>query len=1054
MWLSNFSVRRPVTIIMAVCIVLILGFVSFTNLSVDLYPDFNLPYALVMTNYEGAGPEEVENLVTRPLEETMATLSGVDQIFSESIPGTSMIFIAMNWGTDMDFATLKMREQIDFVTTFMPSDIDKPMVLQMDPSMMPILEIGVTGTDDLAFLRDLVENEIKDRLLRIDGVASIYTTGGLTREIHVLIDPARLNAYGISMDQVMGALRSENVNFSSGQVIDGNREFLVRTMGQYESIEDIGNVVLSLPRGGHIYLRDLGEIKDTHKEVNQITRVNGEPSIGVHIVKQSKTNTVQVANKVKAELAKIEQELPGTVKMNIGFDQSQFINESIARVVQNTLIGGLLAIVVLLLFLRNLRSTLVIATAIPISIISTFILIYFNNLTLNMMTLGGIALGIGMMVDSSIVILENIYRHGQQGYSKIEAAKEGAGEVSSAVIAATITTLAVFLPIVFVQGIAAELFRGLALTVSFALATALVVALTLIPMLASKLLVVNGNGKGNGNSKPTRQRSTPIKWASEGMGRFLDWLNDKYGALLAWSLGHRKTVVAVVVLALVGSLALIPKVGMSFLPSMDSGEISISVNLARGTVLEDTNAVAADVEEYLNSFVEVKSIFVSVAPPRDGMTGLGAAATERISIRAMLVDRDKRDRDSRIIADEIRKHLALIPGAEVSVRAVDASQDTGGGGVTPIQVKIKGSDLDVLQDLAEQVRSVVEQVPGTREVEIPSNEGDPEYRIYVDRARAAQYGLSVAQVAGTARAVLEGQVATRYRTGSSEIDVRVLYPDSYRESLKTLRDTYITSPTGMKVPLSMVAEIKSDRGPAKITREDQVRTYTVNSQLLGRDLGSVMKDIEEKVGAEVQIPRGYSIEYGGEMEEMVNAFSSLLLALALAIILVYMVMASQFESLMYPFVIMFTMPTTLIGVIVGLAVTGRELSVPTFIGVIMLAGIVVNNAIVLVDYINVLRRRGLERNEAILTAGPIRLRPILMTSLTTILALLPTALGIGVGAEVAAPMATAVVAGLLVSSIFTLVLIPVVYTLFDDLGNWTRRKIGWEDNQFKVDAGS
>ncbi|MBS3970470.1 MAG: efflux RND transporter permease subunit [Clostridia bacterium] len=1054
MWLSNFSVRRPVTIIMAVCVVLILGFVSLTNLSVDLYPDFNLPYALVMTNYEEAGSEEVENLVTRPLEEAMATLSGVDQIFSESIPGTSMIFIAMNWGTDMDFATLKMREQIDFVTTFMPTDIDKPMVLQMDPSMMPILEIGVTGSEDLAFLRDLVENEIKDRLLRIDGVASIYTTGGLTREIHVLIDPARLNAYGISMDQVIGALRSENINFSSGQVIDGSREFFVRTMGQYERIEDIGNVVLNLPRGGHIYLRDLGEIKDTHREVNQITRVNGEPSIGVHIVKQSKTNTVQVANKVKAELAKIEKELPGTVKMNIGFDQSQFINESIARVVQNTLIGGLLAIVVLLLFLRNLRSTLVIATAIPISIISTFILIYFNNLTLNMMTLGGIALGIGMMVDSSIVILENIYRHGQQGYSKIEAAREGTGEVSSAVTAATITTLAVFLPIVFVQGIAAELFRGLALTVSFALATALVVALTLIPMLASKLLVVNGNGKGNGNSEPPSQRSTPIKWASGGMGRFLDWLNDKYGVLLAWSLGHRKTVVAVVVLALVGSLALIPKVGMSFLPSMDSGEISISVNLARGTVLEHTNAVAADVEEYLNSFAEVKSIFVSVAPPRDGMTGLGAAATERISIRAMLVDRDKRDRDSRVIADEIRNHLALIPGAEVSVRAVDPSQDTGGGGVTPIQVKIKGSDLDVLQDLAEQVKSLVVQVPGTREVEIPSNEGDPEYRIYVDRSKAAQYGISVAQVAGTARAVLEGQVATRYRTGSSEIDVRVLYPDSYRESLKTLRDTYITSPSGMKVPLSMVAEIKSDRGPAKITREDQVRTYTVNSQILGRDLGSVMKDIEEKVGAEVQIPRGYSIEYGGEMEEMVDAFSSLLLALALAIILVYMVMAAQFESLMYPFIIMFTMPTTLIGVIVGLAITGRELSVPTFIGIIMLAGIVVNNAIILVDYINVLRRRGLERNEAILTAGPIRLRPILMTSLTTILALLPTALGIGVGAEVAAPMATAVVAGLLVSSVFTLVLIPVVYTLFDDLGNWTRRKIGWEDNQFKVDAGS
>ena len=1047
MWLSNFSVKRPVTVIMAVLIVIILGFVSFTNLSVDLYPDFSLPYALVMTNYEGAGPEEVENLVTRPLEETMATLSGVDEIMSESMPGTSMLFIAMNWGTDMDFATLKMREQIDFITTFMPSDIDKPMVLQMDPSMMPILEIGVAGGEDLAYLKDLVEKEIKDRLLRIDGVASIYTTGGLTREIHVLIDPARLNAYGLSMDQVVGALRAENVNFSSGQVIDGNKEYLVRTIGQYESIEDIGNIVLSLPTGGHIYLRDLGDIKDTHKDVNQITRVNGESSIGIHIVKQSKSNTVLVSNKVKDELAKIEGELPENVKMNIGFDQSQFINEAIDRVVRNTVIGGSLAIFVLLLFLRNVRSTLVIATAIPISIISTFTLIYFNNLTLNIMSLGGIALGIGMMVDSSIVILENIYRYGQQGYSKIEAAKQGAGEVSSAVIAATLTTLAVFLPIVFVEGIAAELFSDLALTVSFSLAMALVVALTLVPMLASKLLVINGNG-----SKAISPKSTPIKWASSGMGRFLDNLGDKYRVVLDWALGHRKTVIIVVLVSLIGSFAMLPMVGMSFLPSMDSGEISINISLARGTVLEETNAVATDIEEYLAAFPEVKSIFVSVAPPRDGMTGLGAAATERINIRTMLVASDKRTRDSREMADEIRTHLAKIPGAEISVRAVDASQDAGGGAVSPIQVKIKGTDLAVLQALSEQIKGIVETVPGTREVEIPSTEGDPEYRIYVDRARASQYGLSVGQVAGTTRAVLQGQVATRFRTGDSEIDVRVMYPNEYREGLKALQDSYITSPTGIKVPLSMVAEIRSDKGPASITREDQVRTFTVNSQIMGRDLASVMKDIEEKVGAEVQLPRGYVLEFGGEMEEMINAFGSLLLALALAIVLVYMVMASQFESLMYPFVIMFTMPTTLIGVIVSLAITGKEFSVPTFIGVIMLAGIVVNNAIVLVDYINVLRKRGLERNEAILSAGPIRLRPILMTSLTTILALLPSALGVGQGAEAMAPMAIAVVGGLSVSSIFTLVLIPVMYTLFDDLENWTRRKLGWESTQFDGDA--
>jgi len=1037
MWLSNFSIRRPVTVIMAVCIILILGFISLTGLSVDLYPEFNLPFILVLTSYDGAGPEEIENLVTRPIEESLATLSGVDEMFSQSTPGTSMVFIAMNWGTDMDFAALRIREQLDFVTAFMPDDVSSPMVLQMDMGMMPIIQFGVTGSDDLAFLRDLVENEIEERLLRIEGVASVGIAGGLTREIQVLIDPVALNAFGISMDQIIGALRSENMNFATGQIIDGNREFFVRTIGQFDSIHDIGNVVLSLPRGGNIFLRDVAEIRDTHRDVNQITRVNGEPSIGVDVIKQSGANTVQVANAVKAELARVERDLDGAIGINIGFDQSEFINESIGTLVQNTILGGALAILTIFFFLRNIRSTLVIATAIPISLISTFILMYFSDLTLNMMTLGALALGIGLMIDNAIVVLDNIYRHRQGGHSRIEAAKAGAGEVSGAVIAVTLTTCAVFLPIVFVQGIAAELFSDFALTVAFAIAMSLMVALTLIPMLASKLLVIE-------SEEAVQESKNPLKRISGLVGRFLEVLISKYRPILAWALGHRKTVVGIVFAAMVASLALVPMVGMAFLPSMDTGEISVRIDLARGTVLEETDALAVEVEEYLSSLPEVERIFTSVAPPRGGM---GGAATERVTFNIMLVDRSQRDRDFRIIADEIRNHLALIPGATVSVQAV--GMDGGGGaGGSPIQIRVLGSDLDVLHELSEQVRSVIETVPGIREAEVPSAQGDPEYKIYVDRAIAAQYGLSVAQVANTARIVLEGQVATRFRTGATEIDVRVMYPEHNREGLSALLDTYITSPAGIQVPLSMVAEVRSGIGLSVINREDQVRSVTVSAQIMDRDLGSIMRDIEERLDAEVQVPRGYSIEFGGDMEEMMDAFWSLLLALLLAIVLVYMVMASQFESLMYPFVIMFTIPTTIIGVILSLAITGRELSVPTFIGIIMVVGIVVNNGIILVDYINILRRKGLERNEAILTAGPVRLRPILMTTISTVLALMPVALGIGVGAEAMAPMATAVVGGLLVSSVFTLVLIPVVYTLLDDLGNWVKNIISWQGGQF------
>ena len=1036
MWLSSLSIRRPVSVIMAVCIILILGFISFGNLSVDLYPEFNLPFALVMTSYDGAGPEEIENLVTRPIEEAMATLNGVDQIFSESMPGSSMVFIAMNWGTDMDFAALRIREQLDFISGFLPDDAGSPMVFQMDMSMMPIMIFGVTGSDDLAFLRDFVENEIEERLMRIEGVASVGVIGGLTREIHVLVDPVRMGAFGLSIDQITGALRSDNINFATGQIVDGNREFFVRTIGQFDNIDDIGNIVLNLPRGGHVLLRDIADIRDTHRDVNQITRINGEPSIGINIMSQSGSNTVQVAAAIKTELERIEREQDGAIAVTIGFDQSEFINESIASVTESAALGGILAVVVLFVFLRNIRSTFVIAAAIPISLIAAFVLLYFGNLTINMMTLGGLALGIGLMVDNAIVVLENIYRHRQEGYSRIEAARLGAGEVSSAVTAVTLTTFAVFLPIVFVQGIAAELFRDLALTVTFALGVSLIVALTLVPMLSSKLLVVETVDK----------RIFLMQVLSRGIGTFLEWLNFKYKGVLSWALSHRKTVIAVVTVAMLGSFALVPMVGTSFLPSADAGEISIRVDLARGTVIEETDALAMEIEEYLSTLPEIESIFVSIAPPRDGF--LGGAATERISMDVRLVNLAERDRSAIFIADEIRSRLALIPGANIRVVALDPAGMAGGGG-SPVQIRVKGSDLGVLMGLAEEVQSVLETIPGIREVDIPAAHGDPEYKIYVNRLIAAQYGLSVAHVANTARAVLEGQTATQFRTGATEIAVRVMYPERHREGLGAMMDTYIMSPSGIQVPLSMVAEVQPGIGMARITREDQVRTLTVSAQIIGRDLGSIMVDAEERIGAEIQVPVGYSINLGGDMEEMMDAFASLFLALMLGIVLVYMVMASQFESLMYPFIIMFTIPTTFIGVVLSLAITGRELSVPTFIGIIMVVGIVVNNGIILVDYINILRRRGMERNEAILKAGPVRLRPILMTSISTILALLPIAIGIGVGAETTAPMATAVIGGLLMSSIFTLVLIPVVYTLFDDLGNWIKRMIGWQGGQFE-----
>ena len=1034
MKLPNFAVKRPVTIAMIVCMVLLLGGVSLSRLAIDLYPEINLPVAIVNTTYSGADPQEVEEMVTKPLEEILGTVSNVDQLTSETAEGSSMVAVWFNWGTDLDFATLQMREKIDFIKPMMPDDVSDPMVMQMDPAMMPILQLGLSGGKDLIDLKRIAEDKVTARLERIEGVASVYLTGGKTREIKVAVDPVKLQQYGLSLGQITQTLRTENINMSAGRVVDGKREFFARTLGEYDQVSDIGNVVLQIPTGGSVRLSEVADIQDGFQDMNQITRMNGGPSVGLVIMKESSVNTVAVATAVKEELKKLEGELDGDIEFHTVFDQSDFIEQAIGRVVNNTIIGGIFAVIILFFFLRNVRSTLVIALSIPISIISTFILIYFNNLTLNMMSMGGLALGVGMMVDSSIVILENIFRYRQEGRGMIEAATEGSNEVASAVVASTLTTVAVFLPIVFVEGIAAQLFKQLALTVSFALGASLLVSLTLIPMLSSKLLVIT-NGDHNGKRKSLLRRII------SSFDAIVKWLTRYYTRLLGWALGHRKTIVAIVTFALIGSFALVPRIGMEFLPKMDAGEMSINIELAKGSMLQDTDEVVQKVEDIIYDTEGVENIFTTVGPAQDQMTGLGGTQKNKAQIRVLMTDKGQRAKSTEQIVEEVRKKLSTIAGAEIKIAAVDPYQQ--GMTASPISVKIKGDDLDVLKDLADEVIQIVDDVPGTREVESSFAKGSPELQLIIDRDKAARYGLNAATLASTVNTAMQGQVATRYKSNEDEIDVRVIYPKRSNTTLQDLESLTVPSPMGFNVPVSEVITIVSDTGPGTISREDQVRMATVNSQIVGRDLASVSKDIESQlVQLRTELPNGYEVALGGEQEEMMDAFGNLLLALLLAIVLVYMVMASQFESLVHPFVIMFSLPTTFIGVVLGLVITGRTFSVPTFIGVIMLAGIVVNNAIVLVDYINILQGRGQERNEAIMQAGPIRLRPILMTTFTTVLALIPTALGIGAGSESSAPMAVAVVFGLSASMMFTLVFVPVVYTIVDDFGGWTRAKIG------------
>ncbi len=1031
MKVTEFSVKKPVTIFMVFLAVLLIGVVSFSRLAVDLFPNFNLPIAAVITSYSGAGPEEVENMVTKPLEESLGTVQRVDNISSYSSFGSSIVLVEFTNGTDMDFASLNMREKIDLVKGYLPSDAGDPMVMTMDPSMMPVMVIGfAAGQYDLDQLKEIAEDTVQPRIERQEGVASVDIIGGYDREIHVVLDPVKMDAYGLSASTVAQYLQADNVNLSVSTVQDGDKEYSVRAVGQYASLDDIRNTNIMLSGGNSILLSDIAQVTEGHAKVSSIARINGEPAIALSISKQSDANLTAVAGNIEKEMTKIQADLPDNITLVPIMNQADYINMVIDTLVSNLVIGAILAILVLLVFLRNGRSTLIIAISIPLSLIATFALIYFSGMTLNLMTLGGLALGVGMMVDASIVILEGIVRKQEEGMGRIQAAISGAGELANAVVASALTTIAVFLPIVFTSGVVSSLFKDLAFTVSFSLIVSLVVALTLVPMMASKILKVEQGEKKNGWYQKLDHK----------VGNFLAAMDEKYRKLLHWALDHRKKVIIGVTIMLVASLLLFPVVGMEFLPASDSGQLSITITMENGTPLEETDRVVTIVENHLADLGADVDIIYSSIGGGGSMMSMGGAGSESASITVMLVGKEDRKKGIAQIADELRQELQGIPAAEISVAATDATGMSALSGGAALSIEIKGDDMTILRNLSDEVQDIVASVEGTREVDSSLDDTKEQMEISINRNKASQYGLTLPQITSAVRAAFEGQIATTYKSGGSEVDVRLIYPEEYRKNLTDMKNLTIMAPTGMKVSLDQIAAFTVNASPVTIQRDNQSRIVNVTSQIYGRDLNSVSQDVQAKLNAMV-LPAGYSVSMGGSVQEMMDAFSDLSFALILAILLVYMVMASLFESLTYPFIIMFSMPTAFIGIILSLLLTGRTINVSSFIGIIMLAGIVVNNAIVLVDNINRLRKEeGMERRAAIEKAGPQRLRPILMTTLTTILAMFPLALGLGEGAELSAPMGTVVFGGLTVSSIFTLVLVPVVYTIVDDLGKKLRNK--------------
>jgi HAE1 family hydrophobic/amphiphilic exporter-1 len=1040
MKIVNFAVKRPVTITILVTVVIMLGIFTYSKMGLNLLPEMKLPVAAVMTTYTGAGPEEVEQ-VSKTLEGTLAGLSNVKTIQSISSSGSSIIILQYNWGTDMDLAATDIREKIGIVEKYLPAEVDKPMVIKMDPNMMPILQLGISGGDNmsLAQLQSLAEDVIEPRLSRLPDIASVVITGGLVREVKVDVDPVKLQNYGLSLSSINQVLQAENFNMSSGTMVEGQRKYYVRSLQQFESIDDIKKVAILNAAGSPIYLRDIATITDGYKDDRQMTRVDQKAAVGISCLKQSDANTVEACNSIKAEIANIQKELGVKLNVKITVDQSDFINKSLNSTKTTILEGSLMAILVLFLFLRNMRSTLIVFTAIPLSIVATFVLMYFNGSTLNLITLGGLALGLGRMIDDSIVVFENIYRHRTLGLSPLDAALTGASEVGNAVIASTLTIMVVFLPIIFTEGIAGIIFKPLGLTVGFAVFCSLLVALTVVPLMSSRLLTDQAmEKKKTGGGRIAR--------ITERFGVWLDNLGETYKKMVAWALSHRKTVISTVTVLMLLACAAVPLVGAEFMPKMDSGEISIALEMDKGTTIDQTEKVVNQMENILHNIPEVKTIFTSIGGSGNMFLSQGVQSDQG-AITVKLVPRGERKKDVDTVSEQIRQAMSSLPGAKITVSI--PQNFSMGTSTSDISVQVRGDDLTVLRDLSNQISTIVRNVPGTREVTSSLADGNPEMQIRIDRERAATYGLTPIQVAAEIKNAMQGTIATRYKVSGQEVDVRVGYTPQNHDDYTSLENLKILTALGAQVELSQIASFELAEGPISITRVDQVRQAEITGSLLNRDLKAVMSDIQTRVD-KINLPAGYTIQYGGSNQDMIDSFKSLALALLIAIILVYAVMAILYESFFTPFVIMFSIPTAFIGVVAGLLITGRTFNVTAFIGVIMLVGVAVANAIVLVDYIKRLIDGGMERNLAIIEAGRVRLRPILMTALATILAMLPMATGLGEGAETQAPMATVVIGGLLASTFITLLLIPVVYSLFDDWGQKIRKR--WAGRKGEITA--
>ncbi|MEH6383165.1 MAG: efflux RND transporter permease subunit [Colwellia sp.] len=1067
-------VKRPVTVAMFTLAVMLFGMVGFSRLSVSLLPDLSYPTLTVRTDNAGAAPAEIEQLISKPIEESVGVVKGIRKVHSISKAGQSDVVIEFEWGVAMNFATQNVREKLDIIA--LPKDVNKPIILRFNPALDPIIRLGLSTENThpraLKKIRTFAEQEIKRQLETISGVAAVQLGGGLQQEIQVVFDQEKAARRGITAQSIVSRIQSENINMSAGRVYDGQQEYLVRTVNQFVSLEQLGNMIVKQADGKTIYLKDIAQVIDGEKERTDITRINNNEAIELAIYKEGDANTVTVAKAVNAKLAKLEETLPEELTFTVIYDQSEFIVNAVDEVKSAALIGGLLAMLILYLFLGNFFNTIIISLAIPISIIATFNLMFANDISLNIMSLGGIALAVGLLVDNAIVVLENIARYREKGASIIDAAIKGTDEVSGAVIASTLTTLAVFFPLAFVTGFAGQLFSDQAMTVTFALLASLVVALTLIPMLASRQFSqhkLTPENENNDNSLVKEIAKTPLtkrkktvkvmlhilgfpfllifnylplfftkvlllitnlitkvlsfifKPAHRVFSFYFEKLASAYSRLLKLALKNRTVLVGLSLFFAIAVMSLLPKIAVELVPEVAKSEFTIELTLPQGTPINITDMRLKDLAATIAKDERVKH---SYSLAGSGSLMMSSASKGGENWGQLLVALYSSD-DLESVKAVVRAKVAQM--ADVNAEIAQTEMFTT---ERPLQIILSGYDLVALKKYSDQLIQNMSMDNQFIDLNNSLRAGQPELKISFDNERLASLELKASDIADQLVTKIAGSVASKYNLQDRQVDILVRADENSRNSAQAIRQLTVNSQQEKSLPLAAVADITESIGPNEINRIDQSRVAIISASLAYGDLSEAAAKAEELV-KELYLPFNIKSRVAGQNEEMESSFSSLMMALALAVFLVYLVMASQFESLLNPFIILFSIPLAVLGSVLGLYVTGTNISVIVLIGIIMLTGIVVNNAIVLVDRINQLRHKGIDKLAAIMDASRSRFRPIIMTSLTTILGLAPLAFSSGEGSELRAPLAITVMSGLLVATMLTLLLIPVLYSLFD-----------------------